>query len=233
MAKRIGIYVLAVAYLLVGCATTGEGDSITKTSSNNPEQVCNSLIISVIAGLGCGLISDDKNRVRNGLICAAAGYVGCMVANSYKAEQIKTAKQVEDEQLRQKKILPTHATLASYVTNVNPKGAVSKGQSVNVSSDIVVIPGRNNGNVKIEEEMTLLDSAGDQWGKSVRKQANLNGEAGQYRTSFTIPVHKDMSQGVYTVRKALYLDGTKISSNDKGKFQIVAIDSETRVASLQ
>jgi hypothetical protein len=187
----------------------------------------------VVAGLGCGLISDDKNRVRNGLICAAAGYVGCMVANSYKAEQVKTAKQVEDEQLRKKNALPNQPTLASYVTNVNPKVAVSKGQSVTVTSDIVVIPGRNNGNVKIEEELTLLDSAGDQWGKSVRKQSNPNGEAGQYHTSFTIPVHKDMSQGVYTVSKALYLDGTKTSVNDKDRFQIVAIDSEIRVASLQ
>lgn len=233
MVKKISVVTLVVAYLVAGCANMGEKDASTQTSSDNPEQVCNSVLISVLSGLGCALVSNDKNRVRNGLVCAAAGYVGCMLANSYKAEQIKTAKEVENEYVRRQKKLPDHATLASYTTNINPNSAVTKGQSVNVNSNIVVVPGQKNGRVKIEEEVALVDSVGDQWGKSVRKQANPNGEAGQYHTGFTIPVHKDMSQGVYTVRKALYLDGVKTSSNDKGKFQVVVIDNETRLASFQ
>jgi len=230
MMKNIGILTLAAAYLLSGCATIGGSDSSTQSSSDKPEQVCNSTLTSILLGLGCALVSSDKNRGKNALLCAAAGYVGCKLANSYKAEQVKTAKEVESDYLRQQRKLPEYATLATYTTDVNPRGAVSKGQNVNVSSNIVVIRGRNSGNVKIEEEVVLLDNIGDQWGKAVRKQANPNGEAGQYHTSFTVPVHKDMSQGVYTVRKALYLNGVKTSADDKSKFQIVVIDSQTRLA---
>jgi hypothetical protein len=232
MPIRVGVIALAMAYVLTGCATPGGRDAST-ASSDHTEQVCNSALTSLLLGLGCALVSSDKNRVRNGLLCSAAGYVGCMLANSYKAEQVKSAKEVESDYMRQQRKLPDRTTLASYTTNLTPEGAVPKGQNVDVSSNIVVIPGRNTSRVKIEEEIALVDSVGDQWGKSTRKQANPNGEAGQYRTSFTVPIHEGMSPGVYTVRKILYLDGVKAGSNDKSTFKIVDIGSGARLASFQ
>lgn len=229
---KIRVITLAVIYVLTACTTTG-GGNVTTSSSDSPEQVCNSALTSFFLGLGCALVSSDKNRVRNGLLCASAGYLGCMLANSYKAEQVKTAKEVENDYMRQQRKLPDRATLASYTTNQNPGGAVSKGQKIEVNSNIVVIPGRNSSSVKIEEEVALVDSAGDQWGKSVRKQANPNGDAGQFRTSFSIPVHDSMSQGEYTVRKTLYLNGVKASSDDKSHFQVVLVDGAPLLASAR
>jgi hypothetical protein len=49
----------------------------------------------------------------------------------------------------------------------------------------------------------LRDRSCDAWGKPVRKAANANGEGGEYQTSFRIPVHQGMSQGVYQVRKTV------------------------------
>jgi hypothetical protein len=82
----------------------------------------------------------------------------------------------------------------------------------------------------IREEIALFDAKGDAWGKPVRKAANANGEGGEYQTSFRIPVHQGMSQGIYQVRKTVYVNGTAVSSDNGSKFQVVTIASDAVIA---
>ena len=134
-----------------------------------------------------------------------AGTVGRSADKSgYKAEQTRTAKQVEDEYLQRNRQLPEKARVTAYRSEVNPRGAVSRGQEVKPNSTIVAVPGRNDRGVVVEEELGIFDNQGEAWGKPVRKSANSGNQAGEFRTSFTIPIRDGWSQGVYTLHRTLY-----------------------------
>jgi hypothetical protein len=230
MSKRLGIGIISTAFVLQSCALPQQGSAPhQQASGGDPEQVCNPLILGAAAGLGCGLISSGSSRVLTGAACAAAAVIGCYMVNSYKAQQLRTAQQVEDDYKRTNKQLPERSTLAEYVSDIDP-ATVSRGQTVNVSSHMKVVRGRNDPSVNVEEEIGLYDAKGEPWGKPVRKAANANGEGGEYQTSFRIPVHQGMSQGVYQIRKTVYLNGAAVSSDDKTKFQVVTIASDRVIA---
>jgi hypothetical protein len=229
MNKRLAVTIVSTAFLLQSCAVPQQGGE-QQAATGDPEQVCNPAIIGAAAGLGCALISSGgSRRVLTGAACAAAAVIGCYLVNSYKAQQVRTAQQVEDDYKRVNKQLPERSTLTEYASQIDPATA-SRGQTVSVSSQIKVVRGRNDPTVNVEEEIALFDAKGDAWGKPVRKAANANGEGGEYQTSFRIPVHQGMSQGIYQVRKTVYVNGTAVSSDNGSKFQVVAIASDAVIA---
>lgn len=218
--------VIAVTFALNGCAIPPQEGSAQQSTDQTTEgdvaKACNPWLVGGAAAAVCGLLAKGNDRVKAAAACAAVAVTACYLANSYKAEQTRTAKQVEAEYLKKNRALPSNPTIASYRGKVDPRTAVSVGQEVKVSSTIVAVPGRNNEKVLVEEELKIVDAKGEPWGKPVKKTANPSGEAGEFQTSFTIPIRDGWSQGVYTVQRTLYLNGVATGRPDSSaKFQIV------------
>ena len=223
---RIAFFVV-LSLLLNGCAapprqTDRAGDPAPAPPAQAVTEACNPLVVGIGAALVCGALASGNKRVKTGAACAAAAVVACYLVNGYKAEQTRTAQQVEAEYLQRNARLPDRAMITAYRSEVLPRGAVRRGQEVTLSSTIVAVPGRQEPNVLIEEELGVLDSVGETWGKPVRKVANSGNQAGEFHTSFTIPVNDGMSQGVYLLRRSLYVNGVAVQRDDTGaRFQVV------------
>ena len=224
---------LAASLALHGCAGSkssapGASDS---AKSVDVKSVCNPLIVGLGAAAACAAFAKGNNRVRTGAACAAVAVTACYLANSYRAEQTRTAKQVEEEYLRQNPQLPERATVTAYRSQVNPGGAVSRGQEVKLVSTIVAVPGRADRSVVVEEEVGIFDSQQEAWGNPVRKTANSGNQAGEFQTSFTIPIRDGWSQGVYTLRRTLYVNGSVAQRDDSNtRFQVVHTAQGTSLA---
>lgn len=229
MNARNAALLIAASIAVNGCAVPEQGSAggqasgqSSQAGGSNVAQVCNPVIVGLGATLACAALAQGNNRVRAGAACAAIAVTACYLANSYKTEQTRTAKQVEDEYLQRNRQLPEKATVTAYRSEVNPRGAVSRGQEVKLNSTIVAVPGRNDRGVVVEEELGIFDNQGEAWGKPVRKSANSGNQAGEFRTSFTIPIRDGWSQGVYTLRRTLYLNGAIAQRDDSStRFQVV------------
>lgn len=229
MKARIAAVLVAASLGVNGCAVPkpggGSGQGTGKpdqAGGSDVAQVCNPVIVGIGAALVCAALSRGNNRARVGAACAAVAVTSCYLANSYKAEQVRTAKQVEDEYLRRNRQLPEKTTVTTYRSEINPRGAVSKGQQVNLTSVIVAVQGRSDRTVLVEEELAIVDNQGEAWAKPVRKTANSANQAGEFKTSFTIPISDGWSQGVYTLRRTLYVNGTAVQRDDSNtRFQVV------------
>ncbi len=224
MATRTAILAIASLLALHGCAGTKQSSSADSANKSGADvaSVCNPLIVGLGAAAACAAIARGNNRVRTGAACAAVAVTACYLANSYKAEQVRTAKQVEEEYLRKNAQLPERATVTTYRSQVNPGAAVSRGQEVKLVSTIVAVPGRVERNVVVEEEVGIFDAQNEAWGNPVRKTANGGKEAGEFQTSFTIPIRDGWSQGVYTLRRTLYVNGSVAQRDDTStRFQVV------------
>lgn len=219
---RISAVCLAAAVAVSGCAVPKRGGADGQAGGQDVAQVCNPALIGISAGLICAAVAKGNDRVRAAAACAAVAVTACYLANSYKAEQVRTAKQVEDEYLQRNRQLPEKATVTTYRSEVNPRGAVSKGQQVTLASTIIAVPGRSDSTVRVEEELAIIDNKGEAWGKPVRKTANSANQAGEFKTSFTIPISDGWSQGVYTLRRTLYVNGAVAKRDDSdARFQVV------------
>jgi len=214
--RTLALVAAAASLALQGCAGPKSSGSADVAS------VCSPVLVGLGAAAACAAVARGNNRVRTGAACAAVAVTACYLANSYKAEQVRTAKQVEEEYLRKNSQLPERATVTTYRSQVNPGAAVSRGQEVKLVSTIVAVPGRAEKNVVVEEEVAIFDSQNEAWGNPVRKTANGGKEAGEFQTSFTIPIRDGWSQGVYTLRRTLYVNGSVAQRDDTStRFQVV------------
>lgn len=232
MNTKSAALLIAASLMLNGCAVPVKNGSGGTAGDEGASQVCNPTMVGLTAALVCGALASGNNRVRAGAACAAAAVTACYVANSYKAEQTRTAKQVEDEYLQRNRQLPDKATVTTYRSEVNPRGAVSRGQQVTLQSTIVAVPGRGDRGVIVEEELGIFDSQGEVWGKPVRKTANTTKEAGEFHTAFSFPVGDGFSQGVYTLRRTLYVNGVVAKRDDSSSHFQVAQGSTPRTIDI-
>jgi len=218
--RRLRSMALAAALAVGACA--GPGGRADSAKTPDMQRACNPVLIGLGAAAACAALAKGSNRLRTGAACAAVAVTACYLANSYRAEQTRTAKQVEEEYLRKNPQLPEHATVTAYHSQVNPGGAVARGQEVRLVSTIVAVPGRSERAVLVEEEVAIFDSQQEAWGNPVRKTANSGSEAGEFQTSFTIPIRDGWSQGVYTLHRTLYVNGSVAQRDDMStRFQVV------------
>ncbi|SNS86731.1 hypothetical protein SAMN06265795_10832 [Noviherbaspirillum humi] len=209
--------IIAVAMLAAGCATPN-GSSEVGSVVNGSE--CNA---AVTAGIGAALGVLIGDSAKGAAIGAGLGAIACMVVN-YQAEQVKSAKQVQDDyKTANKGQLPEKSTLVKYDTQVNPK-AIRPGQQAKTVSYIEIIQGRNDAAPKLEEEMSLYHPDGKLL-KTVRKPVAGTSGSGAFQGGFTIPMPQGVPQGVYPVKTALYLNGEKVNARE-GRLQIVRAQEE-------
>jgi len=212
---------LGIALVLQGCATKPGPDG-TPATTGGLDKRC--YAVAAAAALTCGLIASGNDWVRAAAACSAVAFAGCYLASNYEAKQARNAAQVQEEFLKTNRQLPAHSLVTVYSTSVNPSNAIRRGQKVEIASRIVAVKGTADRELKIEEELTILDAQGRPWGQPVRKLANTNGEAGEFVSNFTLSVHDGMSQGMYTLRKRLFMNGTVARTDERSSFQIALID---------
>lgn len=166
--------------------------------------------------------SNGRDRRHAVAVCAAAEVTACYIDNSYKAEQVHTAQQAEDEYVQRHGQLPEKALATVYQSEVNPRESISMGQQVNLTSTIVVVPGRSERAMMIEQELAIVDGTGEIWGQSQRREVNRGISAGEFRTSFSFPINSYLRRGAYTLRMTLYVNGAVARRDDSSmRIQIV------------
>lgn len=211
---KILISTLIVSVALTGCASlNGSGSSASGESSE-----CNPALAAGVGAVIGGLIAGKKKTAGGAVIGGALGAFACMAVN-YHAEQVKTAKQVQDEyKSAHSGQLPEATKLVKYDAGFKP-AVVRGGQKTQSASYIEVVQGKDNANPSIEEEMTLYKPDGDVI-KTVKKPVSNTTSAGAFKGGFTIPMPEGVPEGVYPVKTALYLDGKKVADRD-AKLQVV------------
>ena len=219
--RSSGVALLGAALILQGCAqapSRGGGDG---TAQDSPAQ-CNALVSAAI-GLALCALASNKDKAIRGAACAALGYFACSAFNDYQAAQTKSAKEVSDDYLRTNARLPDKPLVRRYTTRVQPS-PTARGATVRAETDLVVVPGRDARALTIEEEWTLVDASGEKWLGPKRKRMNTaQGEAGAYKGGFEMKLAKELPQGLYEFKSAVYLNGDLVQSRSSA-LQVVEVE---------
>ena len=212
---------LIVPLLLGGCATTGSNTSGSGNNSASGNSECNPAVAAGVGAVIGGLLGGGNNTLKGAAIGGAIGAFACMAINHH-SEQVKSAQQVEDEyKAAHRGQVPEQTTVVQYNTAFKP-ATIQAGTKAELGSYIEVANGRNDKNPKLEEEMSLYKPDGSLI-KTVRKPISSQSTAGGFNNSFQVPMPVGVPEGIYPVKTALYVNGTKARTNS-AKLQI-AMDS--------
>jgi hypothetical protein len=223
MNRRLLSLTVAATMVVAGCAAPGPDGS--RSAGLGFE--CNPAVAAGIGAIAGGLLGGGSNTVRGAALGAGLGALACVALN-YQSEQVKSAKQVQDEyKTAHRGTLPEQATLVRYDTSFSPT-SVRPGQKAQTSSYIEVAPGTRDMTPKVEEELTLYKPDGTV-AQTVRKPVSAANGSGAFKGGFAIPMPEGVPQGVYPIKTALYLSGKRVGGQD-GKLQVVQNGDATILA---
>jgi hypothetical protein len=181
-----------------------------------------------------------KNREH---LLAAAKVAAVAVAAKYIADMIveQHAKKVSDEDgvvkdyKTKNPTLPDKPQASTYTTNALPGTVVQPGKKVVIQSDIVVVPGRDQKETRIQERLAIFDNEDNTKElKSLTKDVNEGTKrGGRYTNEFTFTLPEGLPQGVYPIKTTLILNGEEketinndlqlvLEVNSKGEMKFVA-----------
>lgn len=213
--RRLLSLAVITALAVSGCAAPGP-DGTPASAGAGFE--CNPAILAGVGALAGGLLGGGTNRVRGAALGAGLGAFACMALN-YQTQQVKSAKQVQDEyKVAHRGVLPEQATLVRYDTTFTPS-SIRPGQKAQTASYIEVAAGTQDVNPKVEEELTLYKPDGSV-AQTVRKPVSSTNGSGAFKGGFSIPMPDGVPQGVYPMKTTLYLNGKRAGGQD-GRLQIV------------
>lgn len=223
--RNTTIALLVATLGVAGCATTGGSGQRGMADSGTGE--CNAGIAALAGAVVGGLLAQGNNRVRGAALGAGLASLAC-VAWNYNAHQTKTAEQVQhDYKAANQGQVPVQSRVLAYDTRFDPNAKVSPGGKMTVVSNIEVVQGTGDAKPVLEEELTLVRPDGSEI-KS-RKKANENQGAGAYSTSYSMNMPSGVPQGMYPVKTALFLNGTKVAGKDLS-MQVVAFPTGQLIA---
>lgn len=218
--------VTVVAFTLASIGMPRE--SIGATASDVFSGDCNPIVTGVIGGLLGALIGGRSSRGAGAAIGAGVGALACMAYN-YSTSQTKSSQQVETEyKAANNGTLPPATTVTRFNAQVNPNDNVQSGTAVEVKSEIEVVPGANDPEPKVEQEIALYAPDGKQTA-TARKPANSTPGGGAFETNFKFTMPQGVPQGVYPVKSQVYVNGEP-SANTETRFQLVIGPESTIVA---
>lgn len=213
-----------------GCATTGEPSATgaSQTTTDQPKK-CNPLLVGLGAAAACGLVTKDAAWAAG---CAAVAVAGCVAFNSYQVKKARTAEQVAEEYSTAKGALPDAPTLVSYASTLTPGGVIPRGQKLDASVELTVVPSKDSAPVLIEDEWALYDAKGEKWWGPVRKPFNdADRQAGAFVGGFTFTVPDKLPQGNYEFRNRVYLNGVEVQANSS-PIQVAVLGTASAAAIL-
>jgi hypothetical protein len=220
---RLLALAVAVSLAVAGCAAPGPDGKVDAAQGFE----CNPALAAGLGAVVGGLLGKGTNTLRAAAIGSGIGALACVALN-YQAQQVKSAKQVQDEyKAAHRGTLPEQATLVRYDTTFSPS-SLRGGQKAQTASYIEVAAGTRDMSPKVEEELTLYKPDGSVL-QSVRKPVSPTNGSGAFKGGFSIPLPEGVPQGVYPIKTALYLNGKRVAGQDN-KLQVVDLGAPRMLA---
>jgi hypothetical protein len=158
-----------------------------------------------------------KGVAKVAAITIAAKLIFDMVVD-YQSKKITDEAVVTRQYKAEHDELPEQPIASVYKTTTLPGNVVQPGKKVVIQSDMVVVPGREQKNTLIEEQIVIFDNEDNTKElKSLTKIVNEDTKrGGHYANEFSFTLPEGLPQGVYPIKTTLSLNGktAKASSND-------------------
>ncbi|MES2824156.1 MAG: hypothetical protein V4732_11185 [Pseudomonadota bacterium] len=158
-----------------------------------------------------------KGVAKVAAITIAAKLIFDMVVE-YRSKNISDEAVVTRQYKDEHETLPEEPIASVYTTSTLPGNVFQAGKKVVIQSDMVVVPGREQKNTLIEEQIVIFDNEDNTKElKSLTKVVNSETKrAGRYANEFSFTLPEGLPQGIYPIKTALLLNGktAKASSND-------------------
>ncbi|MES2674241.1 MAG: hypothetical protein V4660_08370 [Pseudomonadota bacterium] len=158
-----------------------------------------------------------KGVAKVAAITIAAKLIFDMVVE-YRSKNISDEAVVTRQYKDEHETLPEEPIASVYTTSTLPGNVFQSGKKVVIQSDMVVVPGREQKNTLIEEQIVIFDNEDNTKElKSLTKVVNAETKrAGRYANEFSFTLPEGLPQGIYPIKTALLLNGktAKASSND-------------------
>lgn len=177
-----------------------------------------------------------KNREH---LLAVAKVAAVAVAVKYIADMVidHRTKKVADEEgviadyKHQHEDLPEKPLASVYNTSTLPGSVVQPGKKVLIQSDIVVVPGRAQKEMLIQERMAIFDNEDHSKElKSLTKDVNDDTRrAGHFTNEFSFTLPEGLPQGVYPIRNTLLLNGEEAQSANNDIQLVLQVDERGRM----
>jgi len=186
----------ATTVLLTACATR----------ANRADDPCNPVVGAVVGGAVGAILGGDRHRGRGAAIGAGVGALACLAVN-YNSRQTRTAEQVGDDYRRRTNgELPPAPLIAAYSTQA-ARASARPGEDVTVTSNIEVVPGRNEPLKELREEFVILDPKGVERSKLEKTPAPAGSRGGAYVSTLQFTFPQGVPPGAYRVQSRLYVNG--------------------------
>ena len=200
--------------LASGCAqmpTQGAASS-APASGDSQSSECNPVVTGAIGAVVGSFFGKGKDKLVGAAVGAGVGAIACMAYN-YHSRQVRDARAVSADYVRQRGALPATNTVSSYVSDMVPSDTVKAGTQAEMQSQIVVVKGTRDAAPKLSETLTLFSPDGKQLSTVTKQASDING-TGEYQTSFSFNLPKGIKEGRYLVRSTLLMNDRKVSSNE-------------------
>lgn len=215
---------------LSGCATPQSGIGAVGDSGGGE---CNPWVTGAVGAVIGGVLAGGNNTVKGAVAGAAVGALGCIAINA-TTRQVRTAEAVEQDYRRTNAgSLPSAPRVLTYATRVDPSRPIPAGESVKIRSNIAVVAGRSQPVHEVREELVLTDTSGNEFRRAAKVVGEKGAGSGEYENAFSFKFPEGVSQGVYGVKTALYVNGQKAGErnnrvqlvvNDVGVMQVAMAD---------
>lgn len=189
---------LLSAALLAACAQPGA----RRAAGEDP---CNPVAGALIGG-ALGAITGDRNRGGRAIIGAGLGALACMAVN-YSARQTRSAQQVGDEyRAKNNDQLPPAPLVTAYRTQA-ARATAKGGEDVTVTSNIEVVPGRDEPLKELREEFAIVDPNGVERSRIAKTPAAAGSGGGAYVSTMQFTFPQGVPAGAYQVQSRLFVNG--------------------------
>jgi len=225
-----------VASSVGGCAVPPQQGGTYRDASNispqavdqDPCSVGQSAAAGAVIGALIGGIAKGRNGALKGALAGGAvGAVGCLAINA-NSRQTRTAAQVDQAYIQAHNRLPADPQVVAYMPSI--AGTAQRGQPVQVNSTVELVNGSRTKVTEVREELQVFDQSGQQFLGGQKPLVNMSG--GRFENSFVMTLPESASQGRYTMKTTLYVNGkvaavrnlqTQLVMNERGMIMVASL----------
>ncbi len=213
-----------VTSIVGGCAMPPQQGGVYRNASDSSpnagaEDPCSvgqaALAGAALGALLGGLAKGGKGALKGALAGGAVGAAGCLAINA-NSRQTRTAAQVDQEYIQANNRLPADPQVLAYSPTI--ASTAQRGQPVRVNSTVELVNGSQNKVTEVREELQVFDQSGKQFLGGQKPLTNNSG--GRFENSFVMTLPQSVSQGTYTMKTTLYVNG-KVSATRNLQTQLV------------
>jgi hypothetical protein len=159
-------------------------------------------------------------------VAVAVKYIADMVIE-HRASKVADEEGVVADYKKQNEALPEKPVASLYKTSTLPGNVVQPGKKVQIQSDIVVVPGRDQQQTVIQERLAIYDNEDNSKElKSLTKDVNEGTKrAGHFTNEFSFTLPEGLPQGIYPIKTTLLLNGEESQTSSADIQLVLQVDS--------